>query len=488
MHTGETDFSLPNLSTPIENEYLQSVLDRTDREFERWDWRSLSERGFSKAEDYCFIYSYPPVRTLPAFQEELLHETGSFGNLTEECSLYIHIPYCTAICSYCYFAKTVDKGAPVPRAEYPKILAQELAIHLERAGFTPSIGSIHFGGGTPSLLSEVELNSIMDMLRRKLNIKPDAEITLECAPETIVSQPSRLGYFRAAGINRLNLGVESLDDTVLRKMGRRHGAKAALDALDLMFKADYDNINVDVIYGLPGQSLQSWIATLKLLERRGVHSLSAYRLRKHPKKAISRLQISAYPDYDESIKMQIAHGIVLSDAGFIRSSSHKYARGEEKLQKQVEEKRGVGKSQLLSIGCGAYGFVNDNFYWNTKSLVDYAKIVRSGKLPVWIGQTLTKQELMRKAMVTGMHTNKGISVPDFKTRFNADPREVFSAEISGISDDGVLAINDRYITPTEIGRFFSDELSVKFYSPDVREKLNSLGMKYGMFFESDRYA
>lgn len=469
-------------------DYIDSVKRRTDEEFARWDWLQLHEAGLSKTGDYCFIYSYPPVRTLKAFPEEKLHERGVYGDLSEDCNLYLHIPYCTAICSYCYFAKTVDKGAPVPRSEYPDLIAAELKTHLERAAARPTINSIHFGGGTPSLLSESELREIMETLRAATNIGESTEITLECAPETIVSDPGRLDYFRSAGVNRLNLGVESLDDVVLRKMGRRHGAEAALTALGHMFDSGSENINVDVIYGLPGQTLESWIATLRLLERRGVHSLSAYRLRRHPKKAISRLDVSAYPTYEEGVKMQLAHGIVLGDAGFVRSSSHKYARGEKKLQRQVEDKRGAGKSQLLSLGCGAYGFINDNFYWNTKSLVDYAKQVRNGKLPVWIGQTLDHAESMRKVMVTGMHTNKGVCVSDFAARFGQTPMEAFPKEIDRLVGLDVLQVADDHVTPRGIGRFFSDELSLQFYSPQVREELAGLGMRYGMFFEKDRYA
>jgi oxygen-independent coproporphyrinogen-3 oxidase len=468
--------------------YVHSVLSRVETEFKRWDWSALASEGFSKTGDYCFIFAYPPVRTLEPFPEEEIHRRGEYGSLAEECNVYLHIPYCTAICSYCYFAKAPDKTAPVPRSEYPDLIAQELDIHLARANTVPTVRSIHFGGGTPSLLSEDELNSIMSTLRSRLNIKPDAEITLECAPETIVRNPAILRHMKEAGINRLNLGVESLDDQVLRKMGRRHGAEAALSALDRMFEAGFDNINADIIYGLPGQTLQSWIMTLRLLEQRGLHSLSTYRLRKHPKKAISRLVDSAYPSYDEAMKMQLAHGIVMEDAGFVRSSSHKYGRGVEKLQKQVEEKRGVDKSQLLSLGCGAYGFLNDNFYWNTKSLVEYAAQVRSGKLPIGIGQRLDKDELMRKAMVTGMHTNRGVSVDDFERRFGESPLAVFRAELDRLFRIGVLALNRGYIEPTEVGRLFSDELSLQFYSPNVRRKLEGLGMRYGMFWEKDRYA
>ena len=187
--------------------------------------------------------------------------------------------------------------------------------------------------------------------------------------------------------------------------------------------------------------------------------------------------------------MQLAHGIVMREMGFVRSSSHKYAREAEKLQRQVENKRGVAENQLISIGCGAYGFINGTFYWNTKSLAEYGKAIKAGQLPVWIGQILDKEELMRKCMAMGMHTNRGVSTRDFYHRFGTDIRSEFAPEIDRMIELGLLELNDGHLRPTELtGRFFSDELSVAFYSARVRKFLENIGMKYGMFFERDKYA
>jgi oxygen-independent coproporphyrinogen-3 oxidase len=186
--------------------------------------------------------------------------------------------------------------------------------------------------------------------------------------------------------------------------------------------------------------------------------------------------------------MQLAHGIVMEGAGFVRSSSHKYARGEQKLQRQVERKRGVEQNQLISLGCGAYGFINGTFYWNTKSLSDYGHSVRDRQLPVWIGQVLDKQELMRKTMVMGMHTNRGVSINGFVERYKENPVDVFANTIARLQELGLFEIAEDHLRPTARGRFFSDEISVAFYSPAVRAMLDTVGMKYGMFFENDKYA
>ncbi|HEU0149711.1 MAG TPA: coproporphyrinogen-III oxidase family protein [Bradyrhizobium sp.] len=468
--------------------YVDDVLARVDTQFGNYDWERLDRAGFNKKNDYCFIFSYPPVRTLQPIEEEKLFLPSEHGSLDEPCSLYIHIPYCTGICSYCYFAKVLDNDrAPVLRSAYPAMLQFELERILERTGADPVITSVHFGGGTPSTLSVTELRDVMSMVHG-LRLAPDAEVTLECAPETIEREPDKLLAMREYGINRLNLGVESLDDEVLRIMGRRHRSAETLRVLDLMFEAGFDNINVDLIYDLPGQSLTSWIETLSCLEQRGVHSISTYRLRKHPMKKISKMEPALYPAYEDGLRMQIAHSLIMEDAGFVRSSSHKYARGEQKLQRQVERKRGVEQNQLISLGCGAYGFMNGTFYWNTKSLSEYGHAVQNRQLPVWIGQVLDKQELMRKTMVMGMHTNKGVSINGFLERYGESPLEVFSQTIGDLEELGLFEVAEGYLRPTAQGRFFSDEISVAFYSPAVRQALHGVGMKYGMFFENDKYA
>ena len=469
-------------------DYATSVLERTEIEFQKYDWDTLDHEGFNKRNDYCFIFSYPPVRTLQPISEDDLFVPSAYGNLEEPTSLYLHIPYCTGICSYCYFAKVLDnQRAPVLRKDYPGTLCFELDRILTRARANPPISSVHFGGGTPSTLSPTELGEVMAMIK-SLRLLPDAEITLECAPETIEAEPDKLKAMRDLGINRLNLGVESLDDEVLRIMGRRHRSDATLKVLDMMFDAGFENINTDLIYDLPGQTLRSWIDTLTMLEGRGVHSISTYRLRKHPRKKISKLMPDRYPPYQEGLRMQLAHGIIMEDAGFVRSSSHKYARGETKLQVQVEKKRGVEQNQLISLGCGAYGFINGTFYWNTKSLSEYGAAIADKRLPVWIGQVLDEEELMRKTLVMGMHTNRGVSIEGFQHRYGQHPRQRFGETIEHLESLGVFEEVDGHLRPSRLGRFFSDEISVAFYSPTVRDTLGAVGMKYGMFFENDKYA
>jgi oxygen-independent coproporphyrinogen III oxidase len=321
-----------------------------------------------------------------------------------------------------------------------------------------------------------------------LNLSGDVEITFECAPETIWDDLPKLRAMRMAGITRLNLGIESLNDDSLRLMGRRHNTDMTLKAIDNIREAGFANLNVDLIFGLPHESLQTWVQSLEHCVALQLDSVSVYRLRKHPKKHISKIKSSYFPTYEETIKMQLAHGVVFARGGYTRVQSHKYALTAEKIQKQTEQKRGIASSQLLSAGCGAYGLMNNTFYWNTKSLADYAKATRHKIHPTWLGKVLTTDDLMRKIMALGVHTSRGIDLEQFRNTFGCCLTSIFPNQLNDLMALDLATITNNTLQPTELGYFFGDEISTTFYSPAVKEELSKLGMKYGMFFDNDKYA
>jgi oxygen-independent coproporphyrinogen-3 oxidase len=462
--------------------------ERVDAAYREIDWAGLASDGFDKNGDYCFIYSYPPVRTLKPIRSDEMFDASPLEPKSDSLNMYLHIPYCSGICSYCYFAKVVDNGkSEVLKDEYIDLLIWEIADKLERYNPDARISTVHFGGGTPSILEPHQVKKIMDFLHT-LRTDDGMEVTFECAPETVHDNLDKLRVLMDNGVTRVNLGVESLDDRVLKIMARRHGADMTRRALDNIRKVGFDNVNVDLIYALPGQSLASWVQTMREICSWRLESVSVYRLRQHPMKRISKLEQDLYPSYEDGLRMQLAHGLVMGDGDYLRVQSHKYAIAQQKIQQQTERKRGVSQTQLLSAGCGSYGFLNSTFYWNTKSLGEWGAAVRDRKHPTWVGETLDLEGTMRKSMVLGVHTSQGISRTEFVEKFGRDPLDVFGAEIAKAERLGLFAVTDDAIRPTELGYFFGDELSVMFYSPAIRGELDALGMKYGMFFEQDRYA
>lgn len=182
-------------------------------------------------------------------------------------NMYLHIPYCSGICSYCYFAKVVDNGnSAVSKDEYIDLLIREISMKLERYRSDARISTVHFGGGTPSILEPHQIKKIMSFLHT-LGSEQDMEVTFECAPETVHENLDKLLTLKDNGVNRVNLGVESLDDRVLKIMARRHGADMTRRSLDNIREAGFTNVNVDLIYALPGQSVASWVNTMREISR-----------------------------------------------------------------------------------------------------------------------------------------------------------------------------------------------------------------------------
>ena len=466
----------------------QSTGAAVDAAYAEIDWAELETAGFDKRGDYCFIYSYPPVRTLVPIEPDAMFTPSEWEPPADLVNVYVHIPYCSGICSYCYFTKVVDTGrSVVSKDDYIDLLIRELAWKFECYNSSARIANVHFGGGTPSILEPRQIERIMAFMQSMAG-QSAFEVTFECAPETIHNDMDKLRLMRDCGVTRINVGVESLDDRVLKIMARRHGSAMTLRSLDNIRRVGFDNVNVDLIYALPGQSLASWIDTLRLIAALKLESVSVYRLRRHPMKRISKLESGLYPSYEAGLKMQLAHGIVMVGEGYRRVQSHKYAISGDKIQQQTERKRGIGNTQLLSAGCGSYGFLNSTLYWNTKSLGQWGESLRQGLHPTWRGATLDRDGLMRKTMVLGVHTSHGIDRREFTSKFGVDPVSVFPAEISSAVSLGLFRVTEEAIRPTELGYFFGDELSVSFYSEAVRRQLSRLGMTYGMFFEQDMYA
>lgn len=470
-------------------ELLDPVLaDQLESRYRAIDWEGLERHGYSKKGDYCFIYSYPPVRSLKEIDSSEIFARSVWEPAAPRLNVYLHIPYCSGICSYCYFAKVVDSShAPVKKDDYIELLIWELQDKYERYNPDSVIDTVHFGGGTPSILEPRQIQRIMRYLR-SLNLASDAEITWECAPETICDDVDKLRLMRDEGVNRINLGVESLEDEVLRLMARRHTADETRRAFENLRRVGFDNVAADLIYAVPGQTIASWSSTLRKIAALRPESISCYRLRTHPMKAISKMTADVYTGYVDGLKQQLAHSIMLEGAGYLRVSSQKYAARAETINRQTELKRAVSGNQLLSAGCGAYGYLNSTFYWNTKSLDEYGRAAVERRHPTWIGQRLGPDEIMRKAMVLGMHVSAGVDLDEVQRKFDVDPSRLFAAEIAEACELGLLRLDGSRVRPTDLGYFFGDELSVKFYSPAVREQLDGLGMKYGMFWERDRYA
>ena len=424
--------------------------------------------------NYAFTFIYPPSKVLYPVNE-YMEKTGE----VIEANLYIHIPYCTGRCTYCYFGCYSIGKAPVLEQQYVEKLCREMELLNAKYGKV-KILSIHFGGGTPTTLTNDQVDIVFAKIRECFTVKDGIEITMESSPETLTE--SKLVCMIKNGVNRLNIGIQTLNDDLLKSINRRHDANTALQGIKSAKAIGINNINVDVMYGLKGQTMEDWLYTLNTVLDMGLQSISTYRLRIHPKGKIK--DDIEFFDEDKAIEMYIAMLDIMNKYRFYQCSSHKFAIKEEMAQKQIINKRGIGKSTLISVGMAAYGNVDNIVYWNERTMEKYVGRINKGDLPVSIGYVLDKTEEMAKVCVLGIHNVNGINLVNFKDKFGVDIRDVYGDLIDKLIKTDLIEISATNLKPSKLGMIFADEIATEFYSDKVKEKLDLLGDKYGIFFDN----
>ncbi len=266
-------------------------------------------------------------------------------------SLYIHIPWCLRKCPYCDF-NSHQAGEALPEAEYVEALLLDLEQDLPRV-WGRTLGSIFIGGGTPSLLSAEAVDRLLSGIRARLPLKPDLEITLEANPGT--AEQDRFADYRAAGVNRLSIGVQSFDDARLEALGRIHDAAEARAAAEKAKAAGFDNFNLDLMFGLPGQDTQGALADLETAIALGPAHISWYQLTLEPHTWFHR-HPPALPGDDALWEMQTAGQALLADKGFGQYEVSAYAQTDRRCRHNLNYWR---FGDYLGIGAGAHGKITD---------------------------------------------------------------------------------------------------------------------------------
>lgn len=322
-------------------------------------------------------------------------EGGRFG-------IYVHCVFCVRRCPYCDFNVAIyreDRIEPFLAA-----LRRELERYaaLPWARRVPAV-SLFFGGGTPSLLPPDALGALIAAARHGLALAPDAEITLEANPEGLGE--ARLAAFRAAGVTRLSLGVQSLDDAVLRRLGREHAAGEARLAFAAARAAGFDEVSLDLLYGCPGQDLATWIRTLDEVLAWEPEHLSAYALTLEPGTAFGRRPLPDLPDEAVQVAQFEALAERTAQAGLERYEISNYARpgcrSRHNLLYWLRE-------EYLGLGPGAHGALGAVRYANLRAHTRYRDVVSGGRWPIERWERLTPRQIRVERIVLGLRLAEGI--------------------------------------------------------------------------------
>jgi len=375
-------------------------------------------------------------------------------------SLYLHIPFCVRKCSYCDFVSFEQSESS--SAGYVDLLLEEL--NLRSKLLAPQVVStIYFGGGTPSLLSPALISSLLAAARNHFSVEASAEITLEVNPGT-VTLASLEGYL-AAGVNRLSIGIQSLDDRQLETLGRIHSEAEARQAFTLARTAGYSNIGIDLMHGLPGQTLDAWQVTLQeamsmMPEHISVYGLSVEDGTPFAKKAQQgELHL---PDEELAAAMFELTAASLRRAGYEHYEISNFARpGCRSRHNQVYWQRG----SYLGFGAGAHSFLNFHGYgerWeNPATLAEYAAAVNGKELPD-TEMELTRKEAMSEFMFLGLRLLEGVDKEDFVRKFGLELEEVFPNVADTLSRKGLLQEQGSMLRLTSKGLLLANLVMQEF--------------------------
>lgn len=366
-------------------------------------------------------------------------------NASASAGLYVHVPFCQGKCPYCDFASGTDLSL-IP--EWLAALDREMALYRDLA---LRFDTVYLGGGTPSLLAASDLGALLAGLYRHFAFSEDTEITLEANPDDLT--PQILGQYRDLGINRVSLGVQSLNDEELAFLGRRHDAAQALLALAGAREAGFTRLGVDLMYGLPGQNLPAWRRTLeRILAFRPEH-LSCYQLTVAEGTPLARRQAAGHFQplaEEEQRDFFLFTSQFLEDRGYNHYEISNFAQGPQNRSRH--NCKYWNHTPYLGLGPGAHSFVDGWRWWNHRSLADYCRALTAGQTPVAGREELTGEQRRLEAVFLGMRTKNGIplALVQQTPEGQAAVQEVVRAGLAEIKGDR--------LTPTREGLVVADRL------------------------------
>ncbi len=367
--------------------------------------------------------------------------------------LYIHIPFCVSKCPYCDFCSTTALD------RIPGFLA---ALELEmgrHGGEWGSFDTLYLGGGTPSVLSKEDLGRIVAMARDHFNIVPEAEITVEINPGDLGAVD--LERLRRLGVSRLSIGVQSLDEGVLSFLGRRHTGAQAEAAVSAAREAGFENVGIDLIYGVPGQGLAGWMRTLGRALALEPEHLSCYELTLEPKTPLGRRHARKafrLPSEELQRAFFLRTSEFLEGAGYIHYEVSNFAR-DPSLASRHNQKY-WDHTPYLGLGPSAHSCGGPRRWWNHPSLDEYVAALRHGRSPVAGAEFLTAEQRRLEAVYLGLRTRKGVDLEAFARRHGCDLLAERRAALGLLRARGLVRIEDGHLRPTRAGLAVADQLAL----------------------------
>ena len=421
--------------------------------------------------------SYPTAdRFVEAFGEaDCRHwlDKRNIGGINQPLSVYVHLPFCDTACYYCACNKVVTSDH-AKSAKYIKYLAKELSLVGALLGDDRRIKQMHWGGGTPTFLHRDEMSSLVDALNGQFERDPDCECSIEVDPRRI--EPGRMQFLAKLGFNRLSVGVQDFDPAVQQAVHRIQGEDETRRVIDEARANGFRSVNLDLIYGLPRQTVGSFSATLDRILALSPDRVALYNYAHLPAvfKTQRRIRESDIPAPETKLRiMTLAIG-TLTRAGYVYIGMDHFAKPEDELavaQRQGRLHRNFqGYSthpdcDMLGFGISAIGRIGPTYYQNLKTLEEYYEALDDNRIPVWRGIELTPDDLVRRAVIQALTCHFRVSVESIELSYLVDFRRYFAEELKDLAryeQEGLVEIQPDWVVVTPKGRLLVRVLAMVF--------------------------
>ena len=423
--------------------------------------------------------SYPTAdRFVEAFGSDeysaaLAHRRSGAAAMALPLSLYVHIPFCESLCYYCACNKIITKHHE--RAEpYLRYLSREIDLHTAQLGTGQPVSQLHLGGGTPTFFNDRQLAELMDMLRRNFTLAPGGEYSIEVDPRTVDAQ--RLSVLHGLGFNRLSFGVQDFDPEVQKAVHRIQPAEQVFALVEAARGIGFESINVDLIYGLPRQTPESFQRTLAQVNQLRPDRIALYAYAHLPErfKPQRRILQADLPAAAGKVSMLAASLDALMGAGYVYVGMDHFALPEDalaiakrqgRLHRNFQGYSTQPDCDLIGLGVSAIGKVGATYSQNAKTLEEYCDYLDQGRLPVVRGLALSRDDVVRRAVIMALMCQGELQFESIELAHLIDFRSYFATELETLQtlqEQGLATVHSTGITVTEQGWFFIRAVAMVF--------------------------
>jgi coproporphyrinogen III oxidase-like Fe-S oxidoreductase len=429
------------------------------------------------SKNYHMTVMYPPLKAMNKIDEKQIY--SDFEKKNKEFTIYVHIPFCSGKCTFCYFYQ-IEKPSNELIKIYLAAIKKEIKLianKIKNELHSVKIKSIFFGGGSPTVLTRYQFQDLLNLIKLEFDISSEIETTVEIHPEIIRNNGQALleCYFNNK-VNRLNIGVQSFDNNILKITNRRHTAEEVIDIYSLARKIGFKNINIDLLYPLPDLTPGIWEKTLNTAFSLKPESVTTYFTAIRKPSSLYRLLHKAPARFPNEYMNHLLRIMTIEKA---REEGYDHRqlidwfvnpREDFHYEHQKNEVKKTEEMQLLSFGSGVFTYLNYYQYFNYPDIRKYCASLNENKLPIWRGIKLTKEERLARAMVLGIKSGD-VNIREIEERFNKKMNEKYDSLLLNLEKLELLEKANENIRLSEKGILFADEIAVQFITPNMQKKL-----------------